>query len=89
MVGDGWARGEQEILRLDLVGIIWLIQFGCKDAWTVEFADNFGWSVKTKSVQEELFVCIWVGSLINCENPFKDVSKYDFVLSEVLISPDH
>ena len=37
----------------------------------------------------ELFVCISVGSLINCKNPFEDVSEYNFVTSEVLISSDH
>ena len=45
--------------------------------------------MKTESVQEELFVCILVGSLINWENPFEDVSEYNFVTSEVLISLDH
>ena len=45
--------------------------------------------MKTKSIQEELFVCIWADSLINCENPFEDVSEYNFVPSEVLISSDH
>ena len=40
-------------------------------------------------MQEELFVCIWVGSLINCEKPFEDVNEYNFVPSEVLISLDH
>ena len=39
-------------------------------------------------MQEELFVCTWVGSLINCKNPFEDVSEYNFVSSEVLISLD-
>ena len=33
--------------------------------------------------------CIWVGSLINYENPFEDVKVYNFVPSEVLISSDH
>ena len=51
--------------------------------------DKFGWSVKTKSIQEELCICIWVASLINCEDLFEDVSKYNFVPSEVLIFSDH
>ena len=41
----------------------------------------------SKWKQEELFVCIWVGWLINCKNPFEDVNQYNFVLSEV--SSDH
>ena len=45
--------------------------------------------MKTKSIQVKLFVCISVGSLINCENPFEDVSEYNFVTSEVLIVSDH
>ena len=45
--------------------------------------------MKTESIQDELFVCIWVGSLIICKNPFADVSEYNFVTSEVLISSDH
>ena len=40
-------------------------------------------------MQEKLFICIWVGSLTNSENPFKYVSEYNFVSSEVLVSPDH
>ena len=61
----------------------------CKDAWAPEFTDKFGWSVKAKSIQEELLLCIWVVSLINCENQFEEVSEYNFVSSEVLISSDH
>ena len=38
---------------------------------------------------EELFVCIWVGLLINCENPFEGLSEYNYVPSEVLIYSDH
>ena len=67
----------------------WWWQFWCKDAWTPEFTDRFGWPVKTKLTQEELLVCICVGPLINCQNPFEDVSEYNFVPSEVLISSDY
>ena len=67
----------------------WWWQLGCKDAWTPEFTDKFGWSVKIKSIQEELFVCTCVGSFINWENPLEDVSEYKFVLSKVLMSSDH
>ena len=35
--------------------------------------DKFGWFVNFKSIQEELFVWIWVGSFINREKPFEDV----------------
>ena len=46
--------------------------------WTLEFTDKFGWSVKIKSVHEELFVCICVGLFLNWENPFVDVSENNF-----------
>ena len=71
------------------MGVGGIREFRCKEPWTPEFTDKFVWSVKTESVQEELFVCILVGSLINWENPFEDVSEYNFVTSEVLISLDH
>ena len=45
--------------------------------------------MKPKLIQEELVVCIQAGSLINCKNPYEDVSEYNFLLSEVLISSDH
>ena len=31
---------------------------GCKDEWTLKLTKRFGWSVKIKSVQEELCICI-------------------------------
>ena len=68
---------------------IWWWQLGCKDAWTPEFTAKFGWSVKSKSIHEELFDCTCVGSFINWKNPFEDVSEYKFVPSEVLMSSDH
>ena len=55
---------------------IWWWQFGCKDEWTPEFTDKFGWFVNIKSIKEELFVWIWVGSFINWEKPFEDVNEY-------------
>ena len=50
--------------------------FECKDEWTPEFTDRFGWSVNSKSMQEELLVWIWVGSFVNWEKPFEDVNEY-------------
>ena len=47
------------------------------------YTDKFGCLGETKSTEEELFVCVWVGSLINCENPFEDVSEHNFAPSEV------
>ena len=67
---------------------IWWWHFGYNDAWTPEFTDNFGWSIKIKSIQEELLVCKWVGSFINWENPFADVNESNFSHSEVLMSSD-
>ena len=51
-------------------------QFGCKDEWTPEFADKFGWFVNIKSIQEKLFTWIWVGLFINWEKLFLDINKY-------------
>ena len=63
-------------------------QLGCKDAWITEFTDKFGWSVKIKWIQQEMFVCTCGGSFINWENPFEDVSEYNFDPSKVLMSLD-
>ena len=40
---------------LKLECTIWSWQFGWRDAWTPGLTDKFGWSVKPKSIQEELF----------------------------------
>ena len=76
-------------MRLKLEWTIWQWQFGCNDAWTPEFTDNFGWSLKIKSIQKELLVCKCVGSFINWETPFGDVNERNFSLSESLMSSDH
>ena len=76
-------------MRLKPEWTIWWWQFGCNDAWTPEFTDKFGWSVKIKSIQEELLVCKCVGSFINWETPFADVNESNFSPSEVLRSSDH
>ena len=55
---------------------IWWWQCWCKDEWTPEFTDRFGWFVNSKSIQEELFVWIWAGSFINWEKLFEDVNEY-------------
>ena len=55
---------------------------------TPEFTDNFGWSVKIKSIQEELLVCKCVGSFINWETPFADINESNFSPSKVLMSSD-
>ena len=68
--------------KLKLVCTIWRWQLECKDAWTPEFTAKFGWSVKSKSIQEELFDCTYVGSFINWKNLFEDVSENKFVPSE-------
>ena len=47
---------------------------------------------QSKSFQEELFLCILVSSKVNRENPFEDVSEYNFapfLLFQVLIFSDH
>ena len=58
-------------LKLVLTLLWW--QFVWKDEWASEFTDKFDWFVNIKSMQEELFVSIWVGSFINWEKPLEDV----------------
>ena len=43
-----------------------------------EFTERFGLLVKIKSIQEEILVCICVGSFINWGSPFEEVSKNNF-----------
>ena len=40
-------------------------------------------------MQEELCLCIWVGSFIICWHQLPDVNESNFVPSVVLISSDH
>ena len=54
-----------------------------------EFTDRFGKPVKIKSIQEEPFVCICVGSFISLGNPFEEVGANSFELSVVLMSLGH
>ena len=77
------------ILRLKLECTISWWQFGQRDTWKPELTDKFGWSVKTKSIQEELFAWMCVGSWINWEKPFEDISEKKNKPSAVLISLDH
>ena len=49
----------------------------------------FGWSVKIRSIQAELFFCIWVGSFISCWNPSEEVCANSLAPSVVLMSLDH
>ena len=65
MVGGNIKIKIKEIVRLRLVCTIWWWQLECKDAWTPEFTDKFGSSVKIKSIQEETLVCTCFSSFIN------------------------
>ena len=62
---------------------IW--QFWCKNELTPKFTDKFVWSVKIKSMQEDLFAKICVGSLINWKKPFEDANESNFESSLVWI----
>ena len=45
---------------------------------------------QSKSIQEELFLCILVGSKVNGEDSFEfEYNFAPFLLLQVLISPDH
>ena len=64
-------------------------KYGCKDEWIPEFIEKFDWFVNIKSIQEELFVLIWVGSFINWEKPFEDINKYKCDPSIMFMSLHH
>ena len=72
-------------LRLKLECTTSWLQFECKDAWTPEFTIKSVWSVNIKSIQEELFVCICVGSF---DQTNLCLFEYNFDHSVVLTSLD-
>ena len=56
-------------MRLNLAYIIWWWQFEWSEGWTTDSITRLGWEVNIKSMQEEEFPRMWVGSLINCCRP--------------------
>ena len=40
-------------------------------------------------MQEDLFLCIWVGSFMICWKPLQNVNESNFVPSFMLMSSDH
>ena len=64
-------------------------QFGFNDEWTPESIERHGFSVKIRSIQEVVFVCICVGLFISWENPFEEDNASNFDPSLVLISLDY
>ena len=75
--------------RLKLQCMIWWWQLECNDAWTLLLVTKLGWSVKIKSIQEELFLWICVGSLIIWWKPFDVFNEKSFVSSNDSMSLDH
>ena len=61
--------GGKTTLRLNLENTIWWRQFWCKQDWTPESTTKFVWEANIKSMQEDLFPIIWVGSWISCSSP--------------------
>ena len=59
------------------------------DAWTPLLVNKLGYSVKVKSMQEELFLWICVGSLIIWWKPFDVLNEKSFVPSAESMSLDH
>ena len=64
-------------------------QFGFNDEWIPESIERHGFSVKIRSIQEVVFVCICVGLFISWENPFEEDNASNFDPSLVLISLDY
>ena len=46
-----------------------MVTFECKEGWVPLSVRRLGWSVKIRSVQEEEFSKMWVGSDINRWKP--------------------
>ena len=76
-------------LRLKVQCMIWRWQLECNDAWTLLLITKFGWSVKIKLIQEELFLWTCVGSLIIWWKPFNILNEKSFEPSNELMSLDH
>ena len=85
-VGGGVGGGNMKI-KTCMKNL--MVTFGCKDAWTPWLVDMFDWSVKIRSIQEELFFCTSVGSFISCWNPSEEVCANNLVPSVLLMSLDH
>ena len=75
---QGVGTVVDKILRSNFDWTIWWWQLGCKDVWIPEITDRFGWSVKIKSMQEELCLCIWAVSFKICGNSLQDVNESNF-----------
>ena len=69
--------------------MIWWWQLECNDAWTPLLTNKLGWSVKIKSMQEELFLWTCVGSLIIWWKPFNGLNEKSFEPSNESMSLHH
>ena len=57
------------IFKSILEWIIFWWQLGCSEGWVPLSIIRLGWSVKIKSIQEEEFFKIYIGSDNNCLKP--------------------
>ena len=64
----------------------WWWQFEWSEGWTPDSITRVGWEVNIKSMQEEEFPKMWVGSLINCCRPNCEVTASILEPSYVVLS---
>ena len=69
--------------------MIWWWRLECNEAWTPLLVTKLGWSVKIKSMQEELLVWMCVGSLTIWWKPFDVLNEKSFVASNESMPLDH
>ena len=81
-------RGKT-ISKFNLQWIIWWGQLACKWEWTPLSITKLGWSIKIKSMQEEDWERICVGSVISWWSPWDEETDSRSISSVVEISPCH
>ena len=90
MIRTKWGGGGcYTIFRLKVQCMIWWWQLECNDALTPLLVTKIGWSVKVKSMQEELFLWICAGSFIIWWKPFGVLNKNFFSPSNGSLSLHH
>ena len=63
---------------------MWWWQFKCSDEWAPDFITKFGCDVKSKSIQEDELLSMWVGWFIIFLSPYWWVGWFIICLSPYL-----
>ena len=64
-----------------------MMTFEWRGGWIPQSTTKLSWSVKMRTIQEEVFANRCVGWDINCCKPYEEMTTSDLVHSFVLISP--